>query len=40
MLILKLTPGNTISVPIAALGGSISTPSIGISARVIEVKKF
>ena len=34
------TPGNTISVPIAALGGSISTPSIGISANVVEVKSF
>ena len=37
---IETTPGNTISVPIAALGGSISTPSIGISARVIEVKSF
>ena len=37
---IESTPGNTISVPIAALGGSISTPSIGISANVIEVKSF
>ena len=37
---IESSPGNTISVPIAALGGSISTPSIGISADVIEVKSF
>jgi hypothetical protein len=37
---IESSPGNTISVPIAALGGSISTPSIGISANVIEVKSF
>ena len=37
---IESTPGNTISVPIAALGGSISTPSIGISANVVEVKSF
>ena len=37
---IESSPGNTISVPIAALGGSISTPSIGISANVIEVKNF
>ena len=35
---IESTPGNTISVPIAALGGSISTPSIGISANVVEGK--
>jgi len=32
--------GKTISVPILALGGSISTPSIGIVANVVEVKSF
>jgi len=37
---IESSPGNTIYVPIAALGGSISTPSIGISANVIEVKNF
>ena len=37
---IESSPGNTISVPIAALGGSISTPSIGISANVIEVRNF
>ena len=37
---IESSPGNTISVPIAALGGSISTPSIGISANVVEVKSF
>ena len=37
---IESSPGNTIAVPIAALGGSISTPSIGISANVIEVKNF
>jgi carboxypeptidase Q len=30
----------TISVPVAAIGGSIPTPSEGISAHVIEVKSF
>ncbi len=37
---IESSPGNTISVPIAALGGSISTPSIGISSNIIEVKSF
>jgi len=37
---IETRPGNTISVPIVALGGSISTPSIGISANVVEVKSF
>ena len=37
---IESSPGNTISVPIAALGGSISTPSIGVSSNVIEVKSF
>ena len=35
---IESTPGKTIPVPILALGGSISTPSIGINANVIEVK--
>tara|TARA_B100000575_G_scaffold54069_1_gene40594 strand:- start:31570 stop:32949 length:1380 start_codon:yes stop_codon:yes gene_type:complete len=37
---IETNSGNTISVPIAALGGSISTPSIGVLANVIEVKSF
>jgi len=37
---IESSPGNTIFVPIAALGGSISTPSIGIRANVVEVKSF
>ena len=37
---IETSPGNTFSVPIAALGGSISTPSIGILANVLEVKSF
>ena len=37
---IETRPGNNISVPIVALGGSISTPSIGISANVVEVKSF
>ena len=35
---IESSPGNTINVPICALGGSVSTPSSGISANVIEVK--
>ncbi len=37
---IESTPGKTIPVPILALGGSISTPSIGINANVVEVKSF
>ena len=37
---IESTPGKTIPVPILALGGSISTPSIGIIANVVEVKSF
>ncbi len=37
---IESTPGKTISVPILALGGSISTPSIGVIANVVEVKSF
>ena len=37
---IEATSGKTIPVPILALGGSISTPSIGINANVIEVKSF
>jgi len=37
---IESTSGKTIPVPILALGGSISTPSIGINAYVVEVKSF
>ena len=33
-------PGMSMNVPICALGGSISTPSSGLRAGVIEVKTF
>ena len=35
---IESSPGNTINVNICALGGSISTPSIGIRANVVEVR--
>ena len=34
---IETSPGNTIKVNICALGGSISTPSTGIKAKIIEV---
>jgi hypothetical protein len=37
---IESSPGNTINVNICALGGSISTPSIGIRANVIEVNQI
>ena len=37
---IETSPGNTINVPICALGGSISTPLGGLRANVIEVKSF
>ena len=37
---IESSPGNTINVPVCALGGSVATPSSGISANVIEVKDF
>ena len=37
---IESSPGNTINVPVCALGGSVATPSSGISANVIEVKNF
>ncbi|MBU2996874.1 M20/M25/M40 family metallo-hydrolase [Cellulophaga baltica] len=33
-------PGITTNVPICALGGSVSTPSIGIKTKVVEVKSL
>ena len=37
---IESSPGNTINVPVCALGGSISTPLGGLRAKVIEVKSF
>lgn len=34
------SPGVTTNIPIAALGGSIATPALGIKAEVVEVKSF
>ena len=33
-------PGRSMNVPVCSLGGSISTPSAGLQAKVIEVKSF
>ena len=35
---IETSPGNTINVPVCALGGSISTPLGGLRAKVVEVK--
>mgnify|MGYP001160221541 FL=1 len=37
---IETSSGNSINVPICALGGSISTPFSGIRANIIEVKSF
>jgi len=37
---IESSPGNTINVPVCALGGSIATPSAGIRAQVVEVSNF
>ena len=37
---IETSPGNTINVPVCALGGSIATPAAGIRAEVVEVKNF
>jgi len=37
---IETSPGNTINVPVCALGGSIATPSAGIRAQVVEVQNF
>lgn len=37
---IETSPGNTINVPVCALGGSVATPLAGIRAEVIEVKDF
>ena len=33
-------PGRSMNVPVCSLGGSISTPSAGLQAKVVEVKNF
>ena len=35
--LIETEPGITFNVPIAALGGSVATPSVGLKANVIEV---
>lgn len=37
---IETSPGNTINVPVCALGGSIATPAAGIRAGVVEVHSF
>ena len=37
---IETSPGNTINVPVCALGGSVATPLAGTNAQVVEVKNF
>lgn len=37
---LETSPGFTINMPITALGGSVSTPSLGLKATIVEVKSL
>lgn len=37
---IESVPGNTTSVPICALGGSVATPAGGLKAEVVEVQNF
>ena len=37
---IETKPGLTTNVPICALGGSVATPSLGIKAKVVEVKSL
>ncbi|MGB0376906.1 MAG: M20/M25/M40 family metallo-hydrolase [Flavobacteriaceae bacterium] len=37
---IETSPGNTIPVPICALGGSVATPAAGLQAKIVEVKTF
>ena len=38
--LIETEPGVTFNVPVAALGGSVATPSVGIKSNVIEVKSI
>lgn len=37
---IETSPGNSINVPICALGGSVATPAYGLRAQVVEVTSF
>lgn len=37
---IESSPGNTIPVPICALGGSVATPAAGLQAQIVEVSSF
>ena len=37
---IESTPGKTTNVNVCALGGSVSTPALGLKAEVVEVKNF
>lgn len=37
---LETSPGVTINMPICALGGSVSTPAVGLKANIVEVKSI
>lgn len=37
---IETSPGNTMNVPVCALGGSVATPLAGTRAQVVEVKSF
>lgn len=37
---IESSPGNTIPIPICALGGSVATPASGLQAQIIEVASF
>ena len=38
--LIETQPGTTFNVDVCALGGSVATPSVGIKAKVVEVKSF
>ena len=38
--LIETEPGITFNVPVAALGGSVATPSVGIKSNVIEVQSI
>ena len=37
---IETSPGNTINVPVCALGGSVATPAAGVRAGVVEVQSI